>query len=91
MEYLFIYLLQLADVVDRCVFFFILVSGLLATLMTCGAIYWGETGINRPFKITTLATVVSLLMLLICNLFPTKQTLLLMGGTYLGKKANILR
>lgn len=87
MEYLFIYLLQLADVVVRCMGFFIVVSGLCATLMFIGGVYWADEGDNKPFKITTLATVVSLLMLLACNLFPTKQTLLLMGGTYLGKKA----
>lgn len=87
MEYLFIYLLQLADVIYGCIAFFILVSGLSATLMFCAGIHWVDNSNNKLFKITTLATVISLILLLACNLFPTKQTLLLMGGTYLGKKA----
>lgn len=87
MEYLFIYLLQLADVVVRCMGFFTVVSGLSATLMACGAIYWVDFKEKKPFDVFVKSTVISLMLLLACNLFPTKQTLLLMGGTYLGKKA----
>lgn len=87
MEYLFIYLLQLADVIDGCVSFFIATSVMFAILTVCGALYWADEKDRKPFDVFVKSTVVSLMLLLTCNLIPTKQTLLLMGGTYLGKKA----
>lgn len=87
MEYLFIYLLQFADVIDGCADFFISTSVIFAALTAIGAIYWADEKDKGPFDFFVKSTVVSLILLLTCNLIPTKQTLLLMGGTYLGKKA----
>lgn len=87
MEYLFIYLLQLADVINGCAGFFIFTSVISAVLMVFGAMFWAEEKDKKPFDTFFISTLVSLILLLACNIVPTKQTLLLMGGTYLGKKA----
>ena len=87
MEYLFIYLLQLADVINGCAEFFTFTSVTSAILMVFAGMFWAEESNNRPFIFLAISTTVSLILLLTCNLTPTRQTILLMGGTYLGKKA----
>lgn len=84
MEYLFIYLLQAADSIHNAsdgivifAFFALIISGFLI----CEKVV-KKQGIK-------LIKIFSILFLsgLFLNFIPTKQTLLLMGGTYLGKKA----
>ena len=96
MEYLFIYLLQLAEVVTAILYAsasLTLFSG-VGSLISYFAISSDhinneirEAELNKIFvpfkKIFIISTVITVLV----GLIPTKNTLLLMGGTYLGKKA----
>ncbi len=87
MEYLFIYLLQLTNVITGCVCFFIGTAGVAISLIIPAAVYMNDNNDDKPLKSTIFVACVSLLLILVLSLIPTKQTLLLMGGTYLGKKA----
>lgn len=99
MEYLFIYLLQVADAIN---IFSIL------PMFACGLSFIGmlflfvgelivsfsqyTTKEERQYikffrKLTTKIFYLSTLFCFLFSMLPTKQTLLLVGGTYLGKKA----
>ena len=99
MEYLFIYLLQAADVINNFIFFPLLTCVSFFIAMFC--LIFAEVIMNfsdyttRKEKqyvktLRKIATKIFFWLVLFCflvNMLPTKQTLLLMGGTYLGKKA----
>lgn len=99
MEYLFIYLLQVASNIADLLFFIssfflIFLIAYIATSITKEYVtndkYSNDdekeriTSINVFIKKFTITLGILLFILII---IPTKQTLLLMGGTYLGKKA----
>lgn len=82
MEYLFIYLLQITDTI-------MMLAILLAIVpMFIQLLRWlisqdDNIFIEKYSKPTIVCWIISILLFML----PTKQTLLLMGGTYLGKKA----
>ena len=88
MEYLFIYGLQMADMILGT-------GGICAGLMLFCAIALvplfvyknDDSMIAEGYKIVKTTAISSLIIVIICSLLPTKETLLLIGGTYLGKKA----
>ena len=90
MEYLFIYGLQIADILENIaiitaiflgVFLFIVPFIISLSCLDQEEIQeWWHLWIKK-----TLYILVSVALL--SNIFPTKQTMLLIGGTYLGKKA----
>lgn len=101
MEYLFIYLLQMAgklEVLCGCLIPVIIIL----TLIASGILGSSQCSIEEIFNkdvdnehevernsliwIKNLIVICASLFIII-NLLPTKQTLLLMGGTYLGKRA----
>ena len=95
MEYLFIYGLQMADGLKTMLELTIFVSAVLiaASIIFYYTNYdeitadnWGEAYKNT-FKALKNTTIVFVIVSIFMGLLPTKQTLLLMGGTYLGKKA----
>ena len=98
MEYLFIYLLQITENVANIAQFFIgigfilLIVGIIAyciliDFINCDCYSKNE---KASFKLyTELCKIIPTTVLIIgiiFSLIPTKQTLLLMGGYYLGKK-----
>lgn len=99
MEYLFIYLLQIGFVIENITKIFLPI--VIAILLGLSFLYFMTSFAqqcphydedekikeNAFFKKNIKRFVVCLIILLALNLIPTKQTLLLMGGTYLGKKA----
>lgn len=99
MEYLFIFLLQLAGSIDsllEVVNFVAVISliGVLLTYYTREAIYASDYTsekekqcIDNIKEMTKKICIFAVTIFLILCIIPTKQTLLLMGGTYLGKKA----
>ena len=101
MEYLFIYLLQVAEVISNSIGPALFVWGALILLVVFGMIFCADNSINvfseEPddigkraiycFKIAKRLLIGILIYVLIVPTIPTKQTLLLIGGTYLGKKA----
>lgn len=88
MEYLFIYSLQMADILAT-------VSGVCGFLLTATIIaliplfmYKEEDKVAKNgFNILYRVSITLLVIIILGVLAPTKQTLLLMGGTYYGKKA----
>ena len=96
MEYLFIYLLQLADAITAILatsFVITIVSG-VATVVTYFAISTDrpriedrEEELDMIFNPIKKIFITSTIIMVLFGLIPTKNTLLLMGGTYLGKKA----
>lgn len=99
MEYLFIYLLQITDSISGlleilgfiAIFFLVL---LIAMFYMREAIYASPYAtekekhcIDNAREITKKICIPSITAFIILAVIPTKQTLLLMGGTYLGKKA----
>ena len=99
MEYLFIYLLQLADSITAILATSIciaLISG-VGSLVFYFAISSDypypqdveerEAQLNRTFVPLKKIFITSTIIMVLFGLIPTKNTLLLMGGTYLGKKA----
>lgn len=96
MEYLFIYLLQLADSITA-----ILAASVIATIGSGVAtvITYFEISTDHPriedrkeeldkiFKPIKKMFITSTVIMVLVGLIPTRNTLLLMGGTYLGKKA----
>lgn len=88
MEYLFIYSLHLSDVIS-CItvlsFILSLIAGFFYAILKIGSFdddTDGKTASKiKPYLITFTITAI------LFSLFPTKDILLLMGGTYLGKKA----
>ena len=97
MEYLFIYLLQLADaitVILGVTTFLTIFSG-VGSLISYFVVST-DHGDNKDVKERELSKIfvpfkkvfiVSTIIMVLVGLIPTKNTLLLMGGTYLGKKA----
>ena len=84
MEYLFIYLLQMADYLHKLSIGLVAVSPLIWFIHCLTCAREGETGLEKKFLKNPLIMVFIGIFL---HFIPTKQTLLLMGGTYLGKKA----
>lgn len=87
MEYLFIYSLHLANLIS-CItvlsFILSLITGFFYAIFKFDAFddTDGKVAANiKPYLITFTITAI------LFSLFPTKDILLLMGGTYLGKKA----
>ena len=82
MEYLFIYLLQLSDTIiflgalSFCLIFFV---GFITLIKD------DFDDFLQLFKKRQI--IIMICLMFISMIFPTKQTLLLVGGTYLGKKA----
>lgn len=99
MEYLFIYLLQMSDLLRfiKILFCISIIIGVLVYFMFLSWSFDVSHGYKRDKEMgiyfkdlaeNTKKIVICLLVILFTfNLLPTKQTLLLMGGTYLGKKA----
>lgn len=101
MEYWFIYLLQLMDTLEAintlCCLLFLL-SGIALIVMGCltrftyekfEPDYWDirkDTAICGS-KIIKKTCIISLVLVLVLSFIPTKQTALMLGGVYLGKKA----
>ena len=88
MEYLFIYSLQMADILATVsgVCGFILVATTIALIPLF--MYKEEDKIAKDgFNIVYRVNIALLVIIILGVLAPTKQTLLLMGGTYYGKKA----
>lgn len=88
MEYLFIYSLQMADILATVsgVCGFILTATIIALIPTF--IYKEEDKLAKDsFNILCRVNIALLVIIILSVLAPTKQTLLLMGGTYYGKKA----
>lgn len=95
MEYLFIYMLQIAEAKEGLIFFTVLSSlGLLVLYYglyisaLCDEIDLEKTKpIKNVLNVLKKLMITSLTIFFICFIIPTKQTLLLSGGLYLGKKA----
>ena len=97
MEYLFIYLLQLAEAITAIQFATIALTifsgvGSLISYFTistdCGDnVEERETQLNKIFVPFKKMFITSTIVMVLVGLIPTKNTLLLMGGTYLVKKA----
>lgn len=95
MEYLFIYMLQIAEAKEPLLFFTILAS--LSLIVLYYAFYiqalCDEIDLEKNKSIKVILNILKKLMVISLTIFcigfiiPTKQTLLLSGGLYLGKKA----
>lgn len=88
MEYLFIYGLQLADSLyglsQICMAAFIIVTAFLIPAF----IYTDENACaKKGFNMLRKIFIILLTIVILSGLAPNKQTLLLMGGAYYGKKA----
>lgn len=94
MEYIFIYLLQISVIAENAaiallvVFFICLVFWGIFVSMVTYAVYDDEKkNAYRNSKWIKKVGVKSLILSVILFIIPTKQTLLLFGGTYYGKRA----
>lgn len=97
MEYLFIYLLQLSDAITvilgvTTVLTIMSGVGSLISYFAISADYGDdrdvkERELNKMFVPFKKIFIISTVIMILVGLIPTKNTLLLMGGTYLGKKA----
>ena len=97
MEYLFIYLLQLVEAVTAILGAAIVLTvfsgvGSLISYFAISADYPDdveerEAQLNKIFVPFKKMFITSTVIMVLVGLIPTKNTLLLMGGTYLGKKA----
>ena len=87
MEYLFIYGLQLANyimIIAICLLIIVpLLCAFIATIFSYDSEELKQNWDNWMKKTLTTSLATSLVLFAL----PTKQTLLLMGGTYLGKRA----
>ena len=90
MEYLFIYLLQLVEVLQDVT----RVTNGLAILCTVAfAVIWvvnivdGEEYLKQVCKSLKPVIIIAVTLSLLLMLVPTKQTLVLIGGLYLSKQA----
>ena len=95
MEYLFIYCLQLFDFCHNSKFFLFLAIVIFFPMYLM-ALYFGTSEymdkkeIHFNKTMTNLAkniTLASISLFVLFTILPTKNTLLLLGGTYYGKKA----
>ena len=86
MEYLFIYLLQITENLG-------LVIAAAASTAIVSGFFWGimaldnASGYEHDAVSVKKTCIWSIVITVVCLCIPSKQTLLLMGGTYLGKKA----
>lgn len=96
MEYLFIYLLQIADSLFNLQFFIYTLLGItifawiLSYMMLDTSSYYDSEKSTRKKRLVRSIKkfyITCISILIIVSFIPTKQTLLLVGGTYLGKKA----
>ena len=97
MEYLFIYLLQLSEAVTAILGASVVLTimsgvGSLITYFAISADHGDnkdikERELNKTFVPFKKVFIISTVIMVLVGLIPTKNTLLLMGGTYLGKKA----
>ena len=94
MEYLFIYCLQLFDFLHNAMFFlfFSTFVGIVAYFMAMSFrgdyMLKSDIAFNKMLCKTSKNTaIISLILFILFALTPTKNTLLLVGGTYYGKKA----
>lgn len=96
MEYLFIYLLQMADSLFNLQFFIYALLGIsIFAWVFCYMIldtmsYYDKEKSTRGKRLVRSIKkfyITCISILIIVSFIPTKQTLLLVGGTYLGKKA----
>ena len=96
MEYLFIYLLQMADslfVLQGFIYILLFISifaWIFSYIMLDTESYYNREKITRTKRLLRSIKkfyITCISILIIVSFIPTKQTLLLVGGTYLGKKA----
>ena len=96
MEYLFIYLLQMADnlfVLQGFIYILLFISIFvwIFAYMTLDTVsYYNReksTRTKRLLRYIKNFYITCISILIIASLIPTKHTLLLVGGTYMGKKA----
>lgn len=96
MEYLFIYLLQMAESLNGLQHFIYILLGFsifawfFAYMMLDTVSYYNSeksTRTKRLLRFIKKFYITCISILIIASLIPTKQTLLLVGGTYMGKKA----
>ena len=96
MEYLFIYLLQMADslfVLQGFIYILLFISIFvwIFAYMTLDTVsYYNReksTRTKRLLRYIKKFYITCISILIIASLIPTKQTLLLVSGTYMGKKA----
>lgn len=96
MEYLFIYLLQIADSLFglQCFIYILLGISIFVwifyyMMLDTISYYDSEKTIRKKRLLRSIKKfyITCISILIIVNFIPTKQTLLLVGGTYLGKKA----
>lgn len=94
MEYLFIYCLQLFDFLHGAMFFLFFaiivftVTYFMAMSFRSNYMLDSEIAFNKILcKMSKNTAITSLILFILFALTPTKNTLLLLGGTYYGKKA----
>lgn len=96
MEYLFIYLLQLTDLIDFLLISSVILIILLIIALIIGSfIHFSEPYVfdkDREYGEKILLeikkyTIIFFAAFMVLALIPRQKTLLLFGGTYLGKKA----
>ena len=94
MEYLFMYLLQIFEKIDVINNFLLFTSGFIFVSWFVTLLFYSvEENKNvyyrvKPFLKICKKLFIKIFKIAICTmLIPTKQTLLLIGGTYIGKKA----
>lgn len=90
MEYLFIYALQMADTVDGLKF--LIFIGFCITIFLKSMTFIDNAAEEDPViknlsSILNKSIIVIITLFVITIIFPTKQTLILWGGTYYGKAA----
>ena len=89
MEYLFIYLLQLVEVLQNVTR---VTNGLAIICTVAFAVIWvvnivdGEECTKQVCKSLKPVIIITVTLSLLLMLVPTKQTLVLIGGLYLGKQ-----
>lgn len=92
MEYLFIYGLQICGFLNNSLWglgLLSIIGFVVGIMLYCMANDWhgANTAILNAFKFVKKLTIICASLFVFISFIPTKQTLLLMGGTYLGKKA----
>ena len=96
MEYLFIYLLQMTDSLHnlKCLIYALLTISIFAWIYSYMVFdttsdYNGKKLVENKGFVRSIKKfyITCISILVIISLIPTKQTLLLIGGTYMGKKA----
>lgn len=90
MEYLFIYGLQFADAISviKNILTALLIAYIVLTVVTLQEIRPDDEDLKKWWNLWIKKILIFLIVTpLILFLLPTKQTMLLIGGTYLGKKA----